>query len=118
MPLKFCPICNNFLQMSTEESKLIYNCRVCSYSEEDKEGGMIMELNLQEKESEGYKLLINEFTISDPSNPHTSMIKCPNAECPSVKGSKESDVVFLKYDQVNLKYVYICTNCKTSWKSK
>ena len=102
----------------TENNALVYTCRVCSHTEQDKEGGKIMEINLQEKESEGYKILINDFTITDPTNPHTNMIKCPNAECPSVKGSKESDVVFLKYDQVNLKYVYICTNCKTSWRSK
>jgi DNA-directed RNA polymerase subunit M/transcription elongation factor TFIIS len=104
--------------MTTEGDALVYNCRVCSYNEKDTNGGMIMEINLQEKESESYKLLINEFTVDDPSNPHTNMIKCPNADCPSVKGAKESDVVYLKYDQVNLKYVYICTNCKTSWRSK
>jgi len=104
--------------MKQESDKLVYSCRVCSYNEDDTEGGLVMELNLQEKASEGYKILLNEFTIDDNTLPHTNMIKCPNAECATVKGTRESDVVFLKYDPINLKYQYICTVCSTSWKSK
>ncbi|NBR61639.1 MAG: hypothetical protein EBT86_08330 [Actinobacteria bacterium] len=118
MPLRFCPVCSNMLQMKQESDKLVYSCRVCSYNEDDTEGGLVMELNLQEKASEGYKILLNEFTIDDNTLPHTNMIKCPNAECATVKGTRESDVVFLKYDPINLKYQYICTVCSTSWKSK
>jgi len=124
MPIHFCPVCSNFLQMNfkiqtkDDENKLTYDCNVCGFTEEDTKGGMVLELNLTEKASEGYKILVNEFTINDKTLPHTDKIKCPNAECASVKGSAQSDVIFMKYDPVNLKYQYICTVCETSWRSK
>ncbi len=28
------------------------------------------------------------------------------------------NVIFIKYDKLNMKYIFICTNCNTSWKNK
>ena len=41
-------------------------CRNCGY-QEDKKGGLILEFDLKEKISEGYKILMNEFTKYDPT---------------------------------------------------
>jgi len=93
-------------------------CRNCGYQEEDKKGGLILEIDLKEKISEGHKILMNEFTTQDPTLPHINTIKCPNSGCESNTSGKEKDVIYLKYDTVNMKFLYICNICNTQWRSK
>ena len=93
-------------------------CRNCGYQEEDKKGGLILEIDLKEKISEGHKILMNEFTKYDPTLPHINTIKCPNVGCSSNTSGKEKDVIYLKYDAINMKFIYICNNCDTQWRSK
>jgi DNA-directed RNA polymerase subunit M/transcription elongation factor TFIIS len=125
--MKFCP-CGNLLANKTvgategdEEAtaeKLLLVCRTCGYQEEDTKGGLVLEINLEERTSEGYKILLNEFTKQDPTLPHVNTIKCPSGTCPSNAGGAERDVIYLKYDAENLKFLYICNNCDAQWKSK
>jgi len=100
--------------------QLTLTCNNCGYNEVNEEGGLIMETDLQEKTAEGYKILLNEFTRSDPTLPHTDIIKCPNPECGSNKGGATRDIIFMKYDQVNLKFLYLCNvkGCGHQWRSK
>ena len=30
---------------------------------------------------------------------------------------KKNEIIFIKYNKLDLKYMYICANCKTSWKN-
>jgi DNA-directed RNA polymerase subunit M/transcription elongation factor TFIIS len=114
----FCPTCKYYLYLDQEDKTLRHICRNCGFQEEDKKGGLILEMDLKEKTSEGYKILMNEFTKQDPTLPHVNTIKCPNAGCASNTGGKEPDVIYLKYDPVNLKFLYICNICDTEWRSK
>ena len=77
-----------------------------------------MEIDLKEKTSESYKILLNEFTKGDPTLPHVNTIKCPNTECESNAGTKEADVIYIKYDAVNMKFMYICNVCDAQWRSR
>tara|TARA_B110000305_G_scaffold136223_1_gene152004 strand:+ start:949 stop:1236 length:288 start_codon:yes stop_codon:yes gene_type:complete len=47
-------------------------------------------------------------TIKDNTN-----IKCQNVECTA----EEIDIKYIKYDDVNMKYLYICNNCGHKWKN-
>jgi DNA-directed RNA polymerase subunit M/transcription elongation factor TFIIS len=114
----FCPTCKYYLYLDQDGKTLRRICRNCGYQEEDKKGGLVLELDLKEKTSEGYKILINEFTKQDPTLPHVNSIKCPNSGCESNTSGKERDVIYLKYDAVNLKFIYICNVCNTQWRSK
>ena len=122
--MKWCPNCNNYLYHNIFGSDtLTYICRKCNYSEVDKKGGLIVESRIQERASEGYKILVNEFTHLDPTLPHVKNIQCPNSQCPSNQGSEANqkqmrDVIYIKDDPVNLKYTYICTQCRTQWRSR
>lgn len=119
--MKFCPVCRYYLYLqSNEDSDVLRRiCRNCGYQEEDTKGGLILETDLKERTSEGYKILLNEFTKEDPTLPHTDSIKCPNASCASnASAAAKKDVIYLKYDPVNLKFLYICNICDTQWKSK
>ena len=114
----FCPVCKYYLYLDQNDKTLRRICRNCGFQEEDKKGGLILEIDLKEKTSEGYKILMNEFTKKDPTLPHVNTIKCPNAGCGSNTSGKEKDVIYLKYDTVNMKFLYICNVCDTQWRSK
>ncbi len=116
--MKFCPVCRYYLYLSMIDGKLTRQCRSCSYSEEEQAGGLVSYTNLEEKVNEGYKILVNEFTRMDPTLPHIDSIKCKNDECPSVKGRAKSDVIYIKYDNVNMKFLYICNVCGEEWRSR
>jgi len=45
-------------------------------------------------------------------------ITCPNVGCDSNKGGKDPDVIYIKYDAVNLLYLYICDICGEKWHSR
>lgn len=153
--LQFCPNCDYYLYLDGKKNELLRICRNCGYRKTN-DNGLVMETDLQEKSSEGYKVILNEFTRFDPTLPHLHNIKCPNNECKSneeigrgaggagagaieskndtgneTEGEKKtetpvlntslnnikSDIIYLKYDNENMKYVYICNYCQTTWKS-
>ena len=119
--LRYCPVCENYLymQVDAESQELRRVCRKCGFKEEDAKGGLVMEMMIQQKSSEGYKILLNEFTRKDPRLPHIRKnITCPNTGCDSNKGGKEPDVIYIKYDVVNLMYLYICDICGEQWHSR
>lgn len=114
----FCPTCRYYLYLDQEEKTLRRVCRNCGFQEEEKQGGLVLEIDLKEKTSEGYKILMNEFTQEDPTLPHVSTIKCPNMGCDTNTSGVEKDVIYLKYNPVNMKFLYICNVCNTQWRSK
>ena len=116
--MKFCPVCRYYLYLDTADGNLKRICRSCGYKEEDTQGGLILETNLKEHTSDGYKVLVNEFTKYDPTLPHVDNIKCPNAICSTNTHGTKRDVIYIKYDTVNLKYLYICNTCDIQWRSK
>jgi aspartate carbamoyltransferase regulatory subunit len=77
-----------------------------------------METIVQERSSEGYKILLNEFTRQDPTLPHVTTLPCPNTKCLTQTGGKARDVIIIKYDNQNMKFIYICNVCGTQWRSR
>jgi hypothetical protein len=125
-----CPTCKYDLYLDQQdvesadkssnkvEKTLRRICRNCGYQHQDQQGGLILEIDLKEKTSEGYKILMNEFTKNDPTLPHVNTIKCPNLGCETNTSGKEKDVIYLKYDAINMKFLYICNVCDAQWRSK
>lgn len=121
--LHFCPVCRNYLFAqieksleNTSEQILIRLCRNCGYKQTDVKSGLISEIIVGERSAESYKILLNEFTAEDPRLPHLhGTIKCPDPACPSHNAT--SDIIYMKYDQVNLNFLYICYVCKFTWHS-
>jgi DNA-directed RNA polymerase subunit M/transcription elongation factor TFIIS len=132
--MKWCPTCDNYLYHRIVEGTLKRSCLKCGHSEDNSDGGLIVEQRIQQRAAEGYKILLNEFTHLDPTLPHVDNIKCPNEECSSnqdlvsakrsrsqvasVKPASTKDVIYIKYDALNLKFIYICTRCDTRWRSR
>lgn len=126
--MKFCKDCENMLYirlLSEDSNKLIYYCRNCgnTYDEIDKDNVCVLNSNVNMKDK-GYLQDINEYTKLDPTLPRTQNIKCPNQSCPSNHTGDDSsklinknEVIYLRYDDINLNYIYICTQCDTTWKT-
>ena len=118
--IRFCPVCRYYLfvEVSGEDQSLQRLCRNCGHREEDTKGGLVMEMMVQERSAEGYKILLNEFTRQDPRLPHIRKnIKCPEPKCDSNHGKVEPDIIYIKYDPVNMLYLYICDICGFQWRS-
>lgn len=118
--IRFCPVCRYYLylQVSGDEQILSRNCKNCGHNEEDTKGSLVMEMMIQERAAEGYKILLNEFTRSDPRLPHIRKnIKCPDSACKSNNGGADPDVIYIKYDAIKMLYLYICDICGHQWRS-
>ena len=118
---KFCPACGNMYKMRLdEELGLLWKCTTCGIEKQQQGGCLLVETLIQEKSSEGYRILMNEFTRQDPTLPHVHNIKCPNGACASNTSGVEKDVIYIKYDPVNMKYLYLCNvpGCNTTWRSR
>ena len=59
--------------------------------------------------------MINEYTKLDPTLPRCNNIPCPNDNCVCNTEDKENNVIYIRYDDINLKYMYLCTYCDTTW---
>jgi DNA-directed RNA polymerase subunit M/transcription elongation factor TFIIS len=119
--IRLCPTCDYYLYTQVEGEEKVLNrvCRMCGYKETDTTGGLVMEMLVQQKAAQGYKILINEYTQKDPTLPHIRKnMKCPNPACDSNHGV-DPDIIYLKYDNVNLLYIYICNipGCGFRWES-
>ena len=60
---------------------------------------------------------MNEYTKEDPTLPRITTIRCPNSDCPSNQEDGTREVIYLRYDDTNMKYIYMCAKCDTMWKT-
>jgi DNA-directed RNA polymerase subunit RPC12/RpoP len=109
---------------SENTNKLIYYCRNCGNEDNTISNDNVSISKIQIKKSEQeFTHFINKYTKLDPTLPRIYTMLCPNAECktnakasagPSKTGA---EIIYLRYDADNLKYLYICSECNTTWKT-
>ena len=124
--MHFCNNCGNmfYLKITNEgEESLIHYCRKCGNKEENivnesSEVICVSKTHIKKKQ-QTYKNIINEYTKLDPTLPRIRNIKCPNADCNKgeTKEDIQSEIIYLRYDDENMKYIYLCTSCNNSWKN-
>ena len=117
--MRFCSNCQTMYRLSivpsSETEQLKYHCPKCGNTEDTQhEDLVISEINLSAQQ-EASTYLINEYTKYDPTLPRTTTVDCPNKECDSHRGT-EKEIVYIRYDDVNLKYMYLCCVCDTHWR--
>lgn len=119
--MRFCDVCENMMFLSlSEEDKLHHRCKNCGHEVEaiDERGGMacVLDKNYIDDETK-YRQFVNPNIKYDPTLPRVSAIQCSNPACTKPAG-QDNEVIYLKYDRVNLKYMYYCCFCETFWKSR
>ena len=122
--MNFCSGCNNmyYLKIETNDGssdKLIHYCRNCGNEDDNTTGENICVLSSNLKEnSQQFDSFINEYTKLDPTLPRTNTIKCPNSNCDTNKSEDvKREIIYIRYDDINMKYVYMCSTCDTMWKT-
>ena len=124
--MKFCSNCDNMYYMKIvnpepdsddTEKKLIYFCKSCGNEVKIIDNLANFKVFKMNNENKSKDIHINEYTKYDPTLPHVSTIKCPNFKCLSNTNSEKykQDVIYLRYDDKNMKYMYLCCNCDENW---
>jgi DNA-directed RNA polymerase subunit M/transcription elongation factor TFIIS len=120
-----------YLQLDeADNNKLNYYCRNCGNKDEK----LVANLNniyvskTDIKREMNYKNSINKYTKLDPTLPRIHNIDCPNQECNSniketteetKEGNKEEkEILYIRYDDANMKFVYLCGVCDTVWNTE
>ena len=101
-----------------DENVLIYYCRHCGNEKElDDSNISVLKTNINNVK-DTFINVINEYTKYDPTLPRTNNIKCPNTECTSNKNSEiKNNIIYIRYDDINIKYIYLCSECDTNWRT-
>ena len=120
--MHFCPKCNNmyYLRLAGDDGdQLIYYCRNCGNEDSSiTSNNVCVSKTTLKRNEQKYGQILNEYTKLDPTLPRVTNIVCPNAECPSNKGSTPREVIYVRYDDTNIKYVYLCAACDKIWKTE
>ena len=116
--MKFCTECQNMYYIAIDETNsnnLNYYCRFCGHKDEKiTEDGMVVLKTQFKKSEQKFNHMVNKYTKYDPTLPRKNNMKCPNADCTT---AHEPDIIYLRYDDENMKYLYICANCDFTWKT-
>ena len=120
--MKFCSTCNNMYYISvseTEVDKLEYYCRNCGNKDDASDiPGTMSVSNVQlVNDVTSMSHIINKYTKLDPSLPRIDHIPCPNPECSTNTSDAKREVIYIRYDETNIKYVYLCATCDYTWKT-
>jgi DNA-directed RNA polymerase subunit M/transcription elongation factor TFIIS len=119
--MHFCTNCSNMYYIrinSDDPNRLVYYCRKCG--NEDKllgtENVCVSKTQLKKSE-QTFSHIINKYTKLDPTLPRVSNVLCPDPMCPTNKDGKPREIIYIRYDDSNMKYIYLCSDCDTVWQT-
>jgi len=122
--MHFCVNCSNmyYIRLSEEDSNsIVYYCRNCGHENKNisLDSVTISKTNFKHN-GQKYNSIINKYTKMDPTLPRINTIKCPNHSCSSNESGKEKEreIIYLRYDDINMNFVYMCSTCDTVWNTE
>ena len=126
--MHFCKKCDNMYYlkiMEDDDSQLIYYCRNCGTEDDklmDSLDDMCVSKTYVTKQNADLSTLINQYTKLDPTLPRINTINCPNKSCPSNLSEenldkKKNEIIYIRYDDSNIKFTYLCVNCDNIWRN-
>jgi DNA-directed RNA polymerase subunit M/transcription elongation factor TFIIS len=117
--MRFCPLCDCFLWMELdEEDKLQFHCRNCAnvIQHSETHSLCVMDTNYIEEKT-NFQQYMTKFLKHDPTLPRVKNIECVNGSSCTKPADKGNEVIFVKYDATQMKYLYHCVYCDAFWKS-
>lgn len=120
--MRFCKFCDNMLYADiTTEKDLKFYCKNCQNEEilkkEDNSICIIDDNKLTDDVK--YKQYVNKYIGFDKTLPRVNNIECPwysEGKC-NKPDDKDNEVIYIKYDFINMKYMYHCCYCKNFWRT-
>ncbi len=117
--MHFCNICNNMYYirlMEEDANKLIYYCRNCGNEDANlSQETIILGSSQFKKGDKQFSYYINKYSKLDPTLPRVNEILCPNSECGTNKENTPREILFIRYNEKQMKYVYLCSCCDNIW---
>lgn len=140
--MKFCEVCANMLYVTIDKDNgLKLYCKNCNFSKiQEKKGNnasipistelydqtttkellkddddlCIMNINYSD-DARSYRQFMTPDIKYDMTLPRVNNIPCPSSSC---KGqvTPDSEVIYIKYDHDNMKYLYFCCKCDHFWR--
>ena len=118
--MNFCDNCDNLCYIKLDENqedKLTYYCKNCNNEQLITNDNLIVLKTNFKKNNNNYNI-INEYTKLDPTLPRVTNINCPNVNCKTnTEKDIKTEIIYIRYDEDNLKYLYLCPICDTTWKT-
>ena len=122
--MNFCNVCNNMFYMKINENndnELLFYCRKCGNEDSILNKEFMCLTDYTETNKNFITSAINKFTKYDPTLPHIHNVTCPNKDC-ITNNDKENEtkceVIYIRYNDVDMKYMYLCCHCDYLWKSE
>lgn len=122
--MHFCTNCSNmyYIRLSEEDpNSIVYYCRNCGHENKNisLDSVTISKTSFKHNKQK-YNSIINKYTKMDPTLPRINTMKCPNQSCNSNEAEKEKEreIIYLRYDDVNMNFVYMCSTCDTVWNTE
>jgi len=119
--MHFCSSCQNmyYIRISDNSDKLIYYCRHCGNEDNSLsfENATVSSTDLSDT-SQKFNHIINRYTKLDPTLPRIDKMLCPNAECTTNTKNEPREIIYIRYDDVNMKYIYLCSTCDIVWNTE
>lgn len=115
----FCEECFNLTDLHTdEEHQLIHVCKSCDKVEKFKgDNNCIYSVDFNGLDASlvinSNKYITHDVTL--PTIKNNTNLHCPNVECETNIAEKEKSFKYVKYDYLNMKYIYICDTCGQKW---
>ena len=102
--------------MSDGSDELYYCCKTCSNKYKIKDVTKKVYTNDNNKVDSSESINKNRYITHDitlPSVKNNPNIKCHNELC----DNDETDIKYIKYDDADMKYIYICNHCGSKWRN-
>ena len=129
--MDFCKQCRNMLYLRLENGKMQYHCKGCLEvsSLPSLQSASSLETGPGEKEEVSVKCVIDSnytedfhkqyvspYIAYDPTLPRINFIPCTSKAC-TRPANRPHEVILVKYDSVDMRYLYYCCYCGVYWKT-
>jgi len=116
MDISFCKDCDNLLYLykGEENDDLYHCCKSCGSKAKVEDKIKLVYTTdtgkLDKSESINHNMYITH-DVTIPSITNNPNIQCQNKEC----SSDTVHIRYIKYDHINMKFIYICNHCGCKW---
>ena len=134
--MKFCDVCDNMLyvKVDTDEGLMFY-CKNCNFTrtqnkdtsslpliaekhtngatKSELDDNCIVDINYSD-DARNYSVFMTPNIKYDMTLPRVNNIPC--VECEKKKNKAKPEVIYIKNDAANMKYLYFCYNCENFWR--
>lgn len=120
--MKFCEVCDNMYYIGINEknsNQLVHYCRSCGHKDDSvvSENSCILKTQIK-KGTQKFNHIINKYTKLDPTLPRIYNVNCPNSACSTNQSAAiKPEIIYIRYDDDNMKYLYMCVECDHVWKT-